>query len=362
MSITDREPDLPVSPPRAIASIRGAFKLLVHDPVGEPSKGSHDEWHAKFVAESAKLIPGWSGGLALKETPEPTPDTTELLLLTARTDGKAWPALTGKRLDFLTKLQRLAAWAQQGRLLIYGSMPSPSKLIRSPAIDWDVAQKEQWASWWDAVWPQLQTYGSMLESPRLLVGDEAAWAYAQPGDLVVAARGISPMGLNQRLRSVLASREARFSRVDVCVGLSWAESQGVEAPEYYTNAWNQLCQAFWEMGQTLTAEGYGQDSPDMADIAEGVNPPFFHSFIEPPCCAPGAEGSKLSAIEYRQYARGLVLQAAQAYMPFVPQEPGAWQEPELPGLLSPRHIARTGAGVEVKSRTWTPTRAKKNSK
>jgi hypothetical protein len=238
-------------------------------------------------------------------------------------------------------------------LLIYGSIPSPSKLIRSPAIDWDVAQKEQWASWWDAVWPQLQTYGSILESPRLLVGDEAAWAYAQPGDLVVAARGISPMGLNQRLRSVLASREARFSRVDVCVGLSWAESQGVEASEYYTNAWNQLCQAFWEMGQTLTAEGYGT-------FLDGGNVGF--GFLEPPCCAPGAEGSKLSAIEYRQYARGLVLQAAQAYMTFVPQEPGAWQEPELPNILSPRHIARTGAGVEVKSRTWTPTRAKKNSK
>jgi hypothetical protein len=362
MSITDREPDLPVSPPRAIASIRGAFKLLVHDPVGEPSKGSHDEWHAKFVAESAKLIPGWAGALALKETPEPTPDTTELLLLTTRTDGKAWPALTGKRLDFLTKLQRLAAWAQQGRLIIYGAMPSPAKLIRSPAIDWDVASKEQWASWWDAVWPQLQTYGSMLESPRLVVGDECAWAFAQPGDMVVAARGISPMGLNQRLRSVLASRESRFSRVDICVGLSWAESQTPQEPEYYTNAWNQLCQAYWEMSQLLNSEGYGQDSPDIADIAEGVNPPTHHSFIEPPHCAPDTQGSKLGPFSYRNYARGLVVQAAQAYMPLQPLPEGAWQEPELPGQLSPRHVAKTGAGVEPKSRMWSPSRAKKKDK
>jgi hypothetical protein len=360
MSITDREPDLPILPPRAIASIRGAFKLLVHDPVGEPSRGSHDEWHAKFVAESAKLIPGWAGALALKETPEPTPDTTELLLLTARTDGKAWPALTGKRPDFLTKLQRLAAWAQQGRLLIYGSMPGPSKLIRSQAIDWDVATKEQWASWWDIVWPQLQTYGSITENPRLIVGDECAWAFAQPGDMVVAARGISPMGLNQRLRSVLASRETRFSRVDICVGQSWAEAQKAEAPEYYANAWNQLCQAFWEMSQLLNSEGYGQDSANQADTLE--QPPTYYSFIEPPHCHPDSEGSKLGPLDYRQYARSLVVQAAQAYMPFQPLPEGAWQEPELPQLVSPRHVAKIGAGVEPKSRMWTSTRAKKKDK
>lgn len=360
MPITDREPDLPVVPPKALQSERGARKVLVHDPIGAPSVGSHDEWHAKFVAESCSLLTGWAGEPALKEAPEPGPDATEALLLVARSDGKAWPAGTAKRQDFAEKLRRYAAWAQQGRLWLYGAVPSPSRVLRSPAVDWPVADKEQWASWWDQVWPQLPCYGSVLERPSLYVGDEACWAFAMPGDLVVAARGVSPMGLSERLRSVLASRSGGFANVNVCCGLSWAESQKEESAEYWQARWEELCRAFWSIGETLKSEGYGEESPDMADVYEGTSPPWRACFVEPPHCAP--DDLKLAPFVHRDYARSLVCSAAKAYLPFRALEEGSWQEPELPNVVSPRHAAKTGCGVLPKSRSWTPARAKAGKK
>lgn len=365
MSILDKEPNLPLLTPRSLSSMRGAFRVIVNDPIKAPSKYSHDAWYVNFIEESVRKIPGWNSEY-IAETPEITGDQNEILLLVARSDGKSWPLSVGKSLDFERKITRLANWAMHGRLFTLGKIPSPSKLIRSSAVEWDVSMKEQWAVWWDQVWPNVVSFGSIISSPRLLIGDETAWMFAEPGDCVVSARGLTPSGLEQKLRSILISKISEnnpvaFSRVDIAVGTSWAESQDSTDQKVYEAKWGMLCEAFRNMAAILDSEGYGAPVPDDEAIAAGEEPLPRYSFMECVPCHPDIDpNAQISLpLEWRNYAKSLVNAAALNYMPITPLKTGAWQEPEAPGVMSTRFIARTGAGVEPRFRTWSHLRKKR---
>jgi hypothetical protein len=275
-------------------------------------------------------------------------------------------SFNGEKLRFERKNARIASWAISNRLFTLGTIPSPSKLIRSSAVEWDVSTKEQWGIWWDQVWSSVPSYGSVLENPRLLIGDETAWMFAEPGDCVVSARGLSPMGLEQKLRSILVSKTSQenpvpFSRVDIAVGSSWAESQISTVQEEYAAKWISLCQAFENMARILNSEGYGAPIPDDESIASGEEPLPRYSFMECPPCHPDIEPNSSISLPFgwRNYAKELVNNAAINYMPITPLKTGAWQEPELPGVMSTRFVARTGSGVEPRFRTWSHLRKKR---
>lgn len=359
MSDLSKEPSLPQTPPRALSAERGAKKVLLYDPIGAPTKGSHDEWCLSFLSASIGNLEGWSAEV-LSELREPSADSSEFLLLASRSDGRAWPATVVKKDGFIDRLRAMSNWAALSRLGVYGRMPSPSRLIKSPAAKFDVAMKEQWASWWEQAWPSLPVFGTVLQTPRLIVGDENAWAFARPGDHIVAVRGVSPMGLASQLRSVLAARPDRWWDVQVCVGLAWAEAQAQKDGEEWAKDWNALCVAFWEMGEVLFSEGYSFSRGDAPEGMDEASMPNVREFLEPPFCAPDPSGGE--TFVHRGYARSLVVFAAKAYLPFVPLEEGSWQEPELPGATGARHLPRTGSGVQPKSRSWTPARPKAQRK
>lgn len=337
-----KEPKIITPPPGALQDLSRKGTVYVLDPLGPPSASGHDKWHFDFITESINQLDGWNAEPIVIPPPVQECQENSCLLLNSRTDGRHWLATTAKRDDFAIKINAYASWLQAGRLFTLGNIPSPSTLIRSPKVTWDLATKENWAVWFDAAWPYVNRIGSVCKIPNLLVGDEAVWAFANPLDLVVQGRGLSPMGLANQIRSILASRQGPepgwlpFSTVSFCVGLAWAESQTENT--VWTEEWEKLCKAMSEIKQICWDEGYQI------------------SFVEPPHCRADLQ----TDITIRSYARHLVIESAKAVgLEVFPLAEGAWQEPEVPGVLSPRHTPTKGVGPSVKSRFWTPKRSKK---
>jgi hypothetical protein len=106
MSIIEKEPNLPLLTPRSLSAMRGAFRVLVVDPVKAPSKYSHDGWYVNFIEDSIRNIPGWQSEY-FSEIPEVTNNAHEILLLVGRSDGKSWPASTGRNSDLRGRTQGL---------------------------------------------------------------------------------------------------------------------------------------------------------------------------------------------------------------------------------------------------------------
>lgn len=339
--LMDKEPALQAIAGGSFERFGGAYKLLIHDPVGRPSREAHDEWHALFVGESAKQkLTAWDYEAKFDGIPPQSVDPSEILCLVARGDGRSWPNKLGKSEGFAHYLQTLAQWIGSGRIVCYGNIPSPSRLIRSQAVEWDVAAKEQWASWFDYAWPNVRTVGTVLEVPELLIGDESAFDFALPGDHVIGLRGLSPFGLPTVLQDALASRA--FSSVRICIGKAWAESIRMDSTHSSIGEHYQ---------QLFTAIARCKEITDAAGISL--------RYVQPSCVVAKSEFDALAAPELRAYALYLVQHAATAVTGEIIALPAAaWQDLEVPGYTAVRYSARTGTGIESKFRTWSPRKAR----